>query len=429
MNFKTKTTILRLTVIGFCLHFAQVAVSDGTLIGNGGDAVSCTPSPHSPFEGLYVLDYLLEYRSQGQRANLAPVNSWELSRQRIVAELSRLAPALGNSFDEFSQYALKPQPHRGRRWQKHPLTHIDIRDEEILRLLPPNCYSVSTDKRPSLHQAVVRSYLSPLVVYHFDPEVISILQSERPLQFSFLMVHEWLWDFTENVSALRKLNWLLHSSQLNEFDPKDLSDFFQHHRFFDREIPLCQRSPAIQSRIEAQLKNDCSKIEITEFRNLQRLDMTSLKLDENLWPGDFSGFYGLRELDLSKSHKILERLSFRGFESLINLRKLSLNSTSTKSVPHFVPDNLPSLEELDLRNNPLNALPSHFSRFARLQILSMTVGPQFDFASFNDSLPYSFRTLRLNCSSPLDPGARESLKKAVSPYVSIALDKNSCGDQ
>ena len=54
-------------------------------------------------------------------------------------------------------------------------------------------------------------------VYKFVPDLVDQLKSENPIQLSFLLIHEWLWDFSSHVDRNRRINYWLHSDRLESW--------------------------------------------------------------------------------------------------------------------------------------------------------------------------------------------------------------------
>ncbi len=306
----------------------------GGLVGNGGNTVFCTDRSGAKFSGLYTLDFLLDYRTSGPLAKLAEVPTWESSQQRILKNLLRFSPVLATSFSEFTSQVMNPQSRAGRKWTSFDLKGTLINDQEISKRLPENCYKTVDGKElPDLRQTVVRRYLAHEIEYLYDREILSHLASDRPLQFSFFIVHEWLWDFTQDVRELRRLNWILHSELSNTLSPEELSAFFLRSGFFNRYLPVCHRSQALRSAIEARLQKPCDKIAQDELTHIKTLDLTATPPQEVFRSGDFSGLYGLEQLLLGSNPGLLNRMPPYPFVDLLNLNLLDLRGSVLGEVP------------------------------------------------------------------------------------------------
>lgn len=190
-------------------------------VGNGGDAVVCRAQAGSPFEGYYSLDYLLTYRQTG---GLAAVPSLDESLIRIGENIREKLPEFSAQFTEFKDLLRSSDFRFNRIWEEAAFGLIDIRDEQIVGLLPSNC---KTGNQYSIVQAVIRQSAGPgvppgKIVYRYVPSVFSELEQSAPLQLSFLVVHEWLWDIVTDVETNRRLNRFLHSESFATLGTDDV---------------------------------------------------------------------------------------------------------------------------------------------------------------------------------------------------------------
>lgn len=97
---------------------------------------------------------------------------------------------------------------------------IDIQDEQIRRKLPQNCGLATDGNGTAVIQTVVRNKQPQIIRYEYDFETLNELQ-KRPLQFSFLLVHEWLWDHSGDPQVIRWANQFLHSRRSEKLSPED----------------------------------------------------------------------------------------------------------------------------------------------------------------------------------------------------------------
>ncbi|MNJ94892.1 hypothetical protein D3C87_125960 [compost metagenome] len=315
------------------LNFAHAA-GDGSLIGNGGNTVFCTPSKQAVFKGFYTLDYLLDYRTSGPYSETVEVKSWEESFARIEKGLLHLSPVLAKSFHDFSENILTGKVSSGRLWIPWDLTDVLIDDQEITQRLPDNCYRAP--QQPDLHQTVVRSYGRQSVEYRFQKNILENLRFESPLQFSFFIVHEWLWDFTQDVRSLRRLNWILHSKEFDSLSEQEWQDFFERTQFFNRQLPVCHRSAMMKDQILKAIGKTCDKIDSEDLAQVKSLDLSSLPTGYAFRSGDFSGLYALRTLDLRNSPGVLEQLTPFAFKDLLNLEVILAKGSGFEKLPEHL---------------------------------------------------------------------------------------------
>lgn len=192
-------------------------------VGNGGDVVSCPPAEGQPYAGLYALDFLAT--ESDSASPLVPVESWQSSRSRIESLLRDKAPALRASFARFSDLVLNSSDYRAPYvWEESKFGLVDLKDEQLVARLPENCRS---GEHASVIQAIIRqnpsfSGTAPTsFIFRYDPKILLDLQATSPLQFSFLMVHEWLWDLSKNVDRNRRINRFLHSRRATELSAQE----------------------------------------------------------------------------------------------------------------------------------------------------------------------------------------------------------------
>ena len=178
---------------------------------HGGDLIYCQKSDDNLFEGNYTLDYILTFRKSNNNEDIVDVESWEISRQRIQDILNNKIPILGKSFSEFisllgnyDDYGLS------RIWEEAAFGLYNISDENIKNKIPANCYN---GDEINLQQVVIRRQETEIIRYSYDYEKLTQLRSARPLQFSFLMIHEWLRDYIQDPEMIRLVNRFFHSNQ------------------------------------------------------------------------------------------------------------------------------------------------------------------------------------------------------------------------
>ncbi len=212
---KIKLNFVRfLAALGPCLPvlFVSLQSSAGGYVGNGGDAVLCRTVETNPFSGYYSLDYLAQYQGENE---LITVNSLEDSLVRIENQLQKNIPELYESFKLFHSNLFNvADASQIHLWERAPFGLVDLKDEKLLTAIPENCLDSG---RLSVVQAAIR--VSPLVsgrplgyyLYKYVPEVVVKLQQTNPLQVSFLIVHEWLWQYSDSVDRNRRVNYWLHS--------------------------------------------------------------------------------------------------------------------------------------------------------------------------------------------------------------------------
>ncbi len=214
-------TVLTILILGL----TRIGLA-GTDVGSGGDLVKCVPYSSNDLFGLYSLDYLVFSREQGAQQP-KPVSSWQESifniRRVFIDKLPELLPI----FDEFTNNILNEDQSRPQIWEPtdYALTEINDEDLPISVRIPVNCRE---NGQIQLVQAVVRQHPeftgSPLIVYKYMPRIFEKVAEERPLQLSFLLLHEFLWSISNSVDRNRRINWFLHSQEIQNLSRVQIID-------------------------------------------------------------------------------------------------------------------------------------------------------------------------------------------------------------
>lgn len=202
-----------------CAPLARAQVD----VGNGGDVVACRQSPDNNLKGYYSLDYLVTYE---ERTNpLVETTDARANLERIARVLQDKVPGLGESLLRYTRLIENANPARHRLWREANFGLVDLKDEYLVDTLPANC---KTDGEVKVVQAAIR--LTPAaagvvprtITYKYVPSVFRDLEKSAPLQLSFLLLHEWLWDISGNVQSNRNINRLLHSQDLTTLSAPEL---------------------------------------------------------------------------------------------------------------------------------------------------------------------------------------------------------------
>lgn len=211
-----KKFILIFTVLFNCQSFAAV----GGDVGNGGDLIKCFLSDSNKFNGTYVLDYVINYDgwTESIEGDANPIETiWK--SLRVKAKTNENFRWMAESLLQFYQSA-QHQLYRGPDfknsiiWMPQPFGLIDLKDEALVQAVPPNCKFHEHDQwKPDLRQAVVQEQKVESVVLRYDANAIRYLP---PMQFSYLMIHEWLRGVLPKTGELRDMNKLLHSKVFTE---------------------------------------------------------------------------------------------------------------------------------------------------------------------------------------------------------------------
>ncbi len=182
----------------------------GGEVGNGGDVISCAQTGVVKKQ-LYALDYLLASPSK-------PLATFDVLN-RVFETVRVRHPSLSTNLYRFIE-ELKSQKLTGTNvWSPVHFGLSDIEDEMIVEKLPPTC-GVGPAATKQWQQAVVQSQVGSKRYYKYDADLLTELEA-APLQYSMLLVHEWLWQFADNALQVRLANQFLHeqgTSQLSAFE-------------------------------------------------------------------------------------------------------------------------------------------------------------------------------------------------------------------
>lgn len=200
----------------------------GSTVGNGGDLVACRNSNLSQVQ-YKSLDYLLTVAADPDE-DLISVSSLEDSISNIQMLLDEKVPELAAGFRNYISLLWNNNSHLSRVWEKAPFGLISIRDEEIgsARSVPDSCKEIKNgESHIKIVQAIIRlkerfSQTAPKIYYAYVPEIIEKVKISDPIQISFLIFHEWLWDFSKNVERNRRINRLFHSASFHKLSSSEI---------------------------------------------------------------------------------------------------------------------------------------------------------------------------------------------------------------
>ena len=317
--------------------YSGAVLAQGSTVGKGGDTIKCDPSSLNDFSGHYTLDYLLESNSGAYQT--APNLNFEILKNKLTRYFGANHPELAKSLDNYSQSLFKKDASLGRIWTKTETKLFDIKDEEIIKRIPENCLELEAGKFVlKLQQTVIRQSFKDFIEYNYDESILLEQRKNNPLQYSFFLVHEWLWDFTRNIEAVRKLNWILHSSKLEAVSADEFRIYLERINFGILDLPVCERGVSIRSAFNKA----CGSV---SKQDLLLVNELNLNVEINiLRPGDLLGFSRLKKLTL-KGAKFLPP---RAFYSLFQLEVLDLSATQIDALSALVLTDLDYLKTLIL---------------------------------------------------------------------------------
>ncbi len=211
------------TFVLLARYAPEAKAEGGTGVGNGGDSIHCHADPSHRLEGFYNLDYVLTFDYESGNSDLV-AGSWKEQQARIQAVLEDKVYYLGQSLRRFNELAFSKSMTEEIVWKPSLFGLVDVADEEILQRLPPGCGvmpGAPTQTQPVLVQTVIREANPGMVVFNYDPNAIKMLD-QLPHQLSFQLTHEWLWSFAPNARAIRTVNRMLHTAEIDRMDSMTL---------------------------------------------------------------------------------------------------------------------------------------------------------------------------------------------------------------
>jgi hypothetical protein len=209
----------------------------GHATGNGGNIVYCSGSQFSP-DGYKILDYAIELKNGASPSDYRNPSNWAESATQIESVLATIDESAATSFQSFIASA----PNDNSSLQ---VTHTSDRewlpdlDEAYVPLgsqyttqVPASC--LHDPHFPTLNgiqtfRVVTRiqSENEAVTTYFYDRQAVQDLLNSSALQYSLLMVHEWLWDYTSDSELNRRMNSALHQKTLSPSQKTELKSFFK----------------------------------------------------------------------------------------------------------------------------------------------------------------------------------------------------------
>jgi hypothetical protein len=231
-----RSILLTLLAVGFgCTQTPSISElhgGGGTIVDNGGDFVDCGDGADL-VSGILSTDYVLTLGS----ADRLPAST---DSADYLARLKRLVDAkLPEWSVEFANYLAaldSNDPNATRIWRQSPEPLTDLANDDPVRLYPTQCRKPNRPQEPNLIQAVRRRYyldaLVPKLIYETDAALLDTIRLQSPLQYSFLIFHEWLWDHTHSPYANRWINRLFHDERIESMTPAEVRAYLAGYGVF-----------------------------------------------------------------------------------------------------------------------------------------------------------------------------------------------------
>jgi hypothetical protein len=164
-----------------------------------------------------MLDYVVTFDQLLGAGDDVEAATWEDHRARIEAFLADKMPGALASFQAYANLIGNTDESKERVWQAPPDGLSILSNQGLVERIPSNCTRSASGggTEPDLTQIVLRREVTTdtttKVYYIYDAQRFNQMRQEQPLQFAYLIVHEWLWDFTDNPWIDRQINHLIHT--------------------------------------------------------------------------------------------------------------------------------------------------------------------------------------------------------------------------
>ncbi len=101
---------------------------------------------------------------------------------------------------------------------------------------------------------VYRNQSETIIIYEYQPEIFQIVQEEAPLQFSFTLLHEFLWDILDDIRLVREVNRLIHSKLADTYTSQELQEALRKIGLLkknnSRDLIFCNPSSSLMPNSE-----------------------------------------------------------------------------------------------------------------------------------------------------------------------------------
>jgi hypothetical protein len=200
----------------------------GVITGNGGYTIRCSIS------GQYQsYDYLAAKAYYGSLFDVREIRDTTESLQRIHTLLAKKLPALTKSYDEFVSLLFSEDLSKHYIWQATRAPRFagsNWIDMNVLADSPISLLCPGSDVSDILfEQAVLRAPYpndhGKQVIFYYDPSLMGALYGT---QVTYLLLHEWLWNYSDDLNVIIRANYLLHSIWIEKASSKEVLRKFKN---------------------------------------------------------------------------------------------------------------------------------------------------------------------------------------------------------
>jgi hypothetical protein len=230
------------------LALAGILICRGGFGGNegahGGAGIYCTQAAANDLNGFYMLDYVIMRGGPGDHdwpypAAFTSMTDYNQVLDWILAGIHDKLPVLAADLRDFRSTVFTNIPGNPPRWI--PRLHLPRiwdqglglqpweSDEEVnfpSRSLPLNC------KFRDIVQTAVKYRAGRYVAFAYVPALVDQLGDTGPVQVSYLIVHEWLRNYTNDAEVIRRANRLLHSTAITSLNQSQLRQMLREIGLF-----------------------------------------------------------------------------------------------------------------------------------------------------------------------------------------------------
>lgn len=209
----------------------SVVLAKGGIVGNGGGTIVCVkdedisgssrpPHPVTVIDELLIDELYAVWTLGPDNTAYRYAHNVEEFATQFEAMLRQKLPSLAESFSEYARSFLKEGATSIRPWRPTagPLPALAQIDPAVSRLVPASC------REWWVEWVVLRTEENGRITYAYVKKTVDDLARRNPHTTGYLMVHEWLWDFTSDERIVRMANALLQSEYAAKMAPPELEE-------------------------------------------------------------------------------------------------------------------------------------------------------------------------------------------------------------
>ncbi len=274
-------TAITFQVSSFAQNLPAQSAGEGSSggAGNGGDLLVCREIKDSEKiegenyypPGTYSLDYVVTH-PRGPSGSDVEIKSWSESVANISQQMGRVFPEWLTDFQKFVSLIYNEDPEKAHLWDESEFPLIDLKDEDLKIKMPLNCLEHREGRlNPQIHQAMIQ-FSNPqragMFNFLYDKKLLAELTLD-PLQFSYAMVHEFLWTVGfKSAFDIRPINEMLHSKKMKSITRKDfLAHLFRRQGISQSELDGMKRNlhASYASAVDAYRKKEITLQQLKNF--------------------------------------------------------------------------------------------------------------------------------------------------------------------